>query len=56
MTVRREIAWKPGEGEGHEARGKTFLLITPSLWPRASRLNISDCSGSLRELCGLGTK
>ena len=27
MTVRGEIAWKPGEG--HEASGKTFLLVTP---------------------------
>ena len=33
-------------GKGHEARGKTFLLITPSLWPRDSRLNIGDCSRS----------
>jgi len=49
MMIRRENAWRTGEGRGHEARGKTFLLITPCLWPRASRLNIGDCSRSVRE-------
>ena len=52
MTVRSEIAEKPGEE--HQARGTTFLLITPSLWPRASRVNIGDYSRSAREYCGLG--
>ena len=42
-------------GEGHEARGKTFLLITPSHWPRASRLNIGGCSRSVHESYGLRT-
>ena len=32
----REIAWKPGEG--HEARGKTFLLVTPSLLQDAEKV------------------
>jgi hypothetical protein len=31
-------------GEGYEARGKTFLLIPPRLWPRASSLNFIGCS------------
>ncbi len=32
MMVRGEIAQKPGGG-GHEARGKTFLLVIPSPVP-----------------------
>jgi len=36
MTVRCEIALKPGEG--YEARAKTFPLVTPSLSPEHWRL------------------
>jgi len=38
-------------GDGHEARGKTFLLVAPSLWPRSSRPNIGDCR-CVHESCG----
>ena len=29
MTIRRKIAWRPGEGKGHEATEKTLPLIAP---------------------------
>jgi hypothetical protein len=34
------------EGEGYEAREKTFPLVTPRLWPCAARPNIGDGSRS----------
>ena len=41
FSFRSKSQYDGREARGHEARGKTFFLVAPSLWPRASRPSLA---------------